>query len=300
VSKLIEGTLADDDVQAIEDEFVSGDALSRAVEKAEQQFDDNDFNATRTTIESALSTLEQDHVYEDDELVEWRCFDNYVDRVLYNRLLWDQEHETRLAPRAYLEALLISSSLALGADDLDRAQNQAKRALSLSPLNTAAHIQLIKCLSAGEHYEEVVKEINRMLELGHDPTTLGYGYYFMALAQWMRDDTRAAFACYERATSFLPPRLVNLSAGIRPYLTTLTLGNNITVPDREISSTLVSRGIVDAPTYMMTDTFLGCTRAALDAELFPVAREFLSTLDMMTHDDVYFGMLRSLESEPDR
>ena len=40
--------------------------------------------------------------------------------------------------------------------------------------------------------------------------------------------------------------------------------------------------------------------AALDAEVFPVAKSFLIALGAMHRNDVFYGVLRSLEDEPDR
>ena len=50
----------------------------------------------------------------------------------------------------------------------------------------------------------------------------------------------------------------------------------------------------------MSAAFLEATRAATDAGIFRVARDLLRKLCIISRDDVYFGMLRSVEDEPDR
>lgn len=50
----------------------------------------------------------------------------------------------------------------------------------------------------------------------------------------------------------------------------------------------------------MSEVFFEGLRASLDQEIFPVARDFMSNLGTMSRDDVYFGILRSLEDAPDR
>ena len=42
------------------------------------------------------------------------------------------------------------------------------------------------------------------------------------------------------------------------------------------------------------------SRAAVDAELFGVSRDVVRSLCSVLRDDVLFGVLRSLEDEPDR
>lgn len=68
----------------------------------------------------------------------------------------------------------------------------------------------------------------------------------------------------------------------------------------EISATLSSRGIVEAPTQQVSRVFEECMRAAMDAELFPIARQFVKMFDEVTRDDVTFSILRSIEDAPDR
>ena len=67
----------------------------------------------------------------------------------------------------------------------------------------------------------------------------------------------------------------------------------------QVRAALAARDIAIAPTEEVSDVFFEGMRASLDAEIFPVAREFMTILGLMTHDDVYYGMLRSIEDEPD-
>lgn len=57
--------------------------------------------------------------------------------------------------------------------------------------------------------------------------------------------------------------------------------------------------IAIAPTEKVTDAFFEGSVPSPRCRDIPVAREFMTILGLMTHDDVYYGMLRSIEDRPD-
>ena len=69
---------------------------------------------------------------------------------------------------------------------------------------------------------------------------------------------------------------------------------------REVRMALLEADVPLAPTERVSKVFFEGLRASLDQEIFPVARDFMSNLGTMSRDDVYFGILRSLEDAPDR
>ena len=70
--------------------------------------------------------------------------------------------------------------------------------------------------------------------------------------------------------------------------------------DEEIDEVFASAHIPKAPTPEVSEIFLEGTQASLDAELFSVAKNFMTNLGIITKDDIYYDMLRSIEGEPDR
>ena len=68
----------------------------------------------------------------------------------------------------------------------------------------------------------------------------------------------------------------------------------------EARAALLEADVPLAPTEHVSEIFFEGLRASLDQEIFPVARDFMSNLGTMSRDDVYFGILRSLEDAPDR
>lgn len=302
VTKLIDGAIAEDDPQAIQDEFVNGDALTIAVEKAKEQLSQKDAEGALSVTLGALEPLELAHAYEDTPAVEWRAFGSYVDRALYNRLLWDGSRETRLVPDAYLEAQLVVSVAALAQGQRSMATERARRAVEIAPLSIHSRLQLAQCLDAEGRSDDAMAEVGHLLELAHDPEGVGLGYFRMASYEWNRQDMRAARACYQRALSFMPGIANQMASQLSAIVLQLQGAATTSEPlsEGQVRAALAARDIAIAPTEEVSDVFFEGMRASLDAEIFPVAREFMTILGLMTHDDVYYGMLRSIEDEPDR
>lgn len=301
-TKLIDGAIAEDDPQAIQDEFVNGDALTIAVEKAKEQLSQKDAESALSVTLGALEPLELAHAYEDTPAVEWRAFGSYVDRALYNRLLWEGSRETRLVPDAYLEAQLVVSVAALAQGQRSMATERARRAVEIAPLSIHSRLQLAQCLDAEGRSDDAMAEVGHLLELAHDPEGVGLGYFRMASYEWNRQDMRAARACYQRALSFMPGIANQMASQLSAIVLQLQGAATTSEPlsEGQVRAALAARDIAIAPTEEVSDVFFEGMRASLDAEIFPVAREFMTILGLMTHDDVYYGMLRSIEDEPDR
>lgn len=78
-----------------------------------------------------------------------------------------------------------------------------------------------------------------------------------------------------------------------------TLAGN-SLSDEESGAILKEAGIPISPTQSIEQIFLEELRASMDAEVFPVAKSFLNLLGYFSGDDVIFGVMRSMEGEPDR
>ena len=68
----------------------------------------------------------------------------------------------------------------------------------------------------------------------------------------------------------------------------------------QADSVLRAAGIPLAPTEEVGTALLEAARAATNAGVFTVARDLMRELCALSRDDVHFGMLRSIEDEPDR
>lgn len=296
VRKLIEGSIAED-VFDITREFTEGDTLSAAVNQARLLFGAREIEAAESLLSATLGPLAS--VYADSASVVYRVFASYVDRVIYNRLGLDAGRTTLLAPEAYLEALLMHALSLNMLGRHDEAIEVARRAKELCPVGAQAQLALTQCLEASGRMLEAVDELRNLLLLAHDTVGIGFGYYRMAYFQWQLGETACAQACYLRALRFMPSAITLVSPELQ--IMALQGADRLEdISDEAVDELLAKHGIPLAPTREIGEIFFEGMRAALDAEIFPVARNFLITLGTMSRDDVFFGVLRSLEDEPDR
>lgn len=301
VSALIDGALEDDPL-AIAESLVAGDPLSVAVARAQELLAAADERGAAAELRAALEEVEPQGpgtAYPEGGGARWRAFASYPDRVIYNRLVAPGGQGCSLVPAAYLNAHALSSALALSRGDSASALAHARVAARLAPTSTQASLHLARCLAASGDPGAADEELARLLSLAHDPATLGLAYLRMAELRWAGGDEVCAQACYQRACRHLPLSVVVVevaSAALvgRPALAGLRLSED------EERAVLESAGVPVAPTEEVGAAFLEAARAAVDEGLFGVAHEFMETLGAMSRDDVYFGMLRSLEREPDR
>lgn len=298
VSALIDGTLADDPL-AVAESLVEGDALSVAVEEAQGRLSEMDNAGAERLLLEALEPLEDARAFEDAGTLRWRAFASYPDRVIYNRLVAAPGERCALVPSAYFNAHMLLSALALARGDVGEAVRHARRTAGLAPTSTQAALHLAHCLMVAGDGDDAAAELASLLSLAHDPASIGIAYLRMADALRGAGDELAAQACHQRACRHLPLSVVVMEAAAST-LTGRPSFAGAHLDEEEERAALESAGVPVAPTEEVTTAFLEATRAAVDEEVFWVARELMETLGAMSRDDVYFGMLRSLEGEPDR
>ena len=299
VRGLIDGTIPDEP-DDIAEAFVGGDDLTKAMESAEGLLRAQDTAGARRCALDALAPLEERGAYADADDVVWRSFGTYADRALYNRLLSASHESTRLAPAAFLEAQLVASATALADEEFDEAVSRATRARDMAPMSVQASLHLAQCLEAAGRPEDAGDELRRMLSLAHDPESIGLAYLRMSQLQWRDGHVLAAQACYQRACRHLPTPTLVAGLAVVALLGQVGVASDGSLSDDAAESALRGEGIPLAPTPEVGEALLEATRAAVDAELFRVARDLMQSLTALFRDDVLFGVLRSIEGEPDR
>lgn len=298
VRKLIAGEI-EGDAFSICAEFVGGDGLSSAVRAAQESLSAHRLLEARDLLRSALGRVDREGVFADSATIEYRHFTSYVDRVLYNRLFALPGHTALLVPEAYYEAHLLLSVTSLMAGDVGEALVHARRLVEMAPLDTRARLHLARCLELSGDMDGARQTIAELLLVAHDPEGLGTGYYRMAFFQWRAHNMLAAQVCYQRAMQYLPQAMPMIAM----ELTAMALQNPGALRDdldaEESDELLQEHGVPVAPTDLIKETFDECARAALDAEVFPVARNFVQVLSGLRHDDILMGLIRSIEDAPE-
>ena len=316
VHGLIDGTLEDDPL-ALEEFFVRGDPLSRSAARAHDLLAMHDVEGARQLAEDALERAERDDatLAGDDgdgagatgavdapgaASVAHRIFGSYGERALYNRLLARPDERCRLVRPAYLEAHLVASTAALIGERAEEAVRHARSAVRLAPMSAQASLHLAQCLEATGDAEGAFEELCRMLSLAHEPESIGLGYLRMSQLQWKDGHVLAAQACYQRACRNLPAPTLVTGLAVVALIAHVGDASDGSLTDEQAERALVGAGIPVAPTREVGEALLEAARAAVDAEVFPVARDLMRSLCALFRDDVSLGVLRSIEGEPDR
>ena len=302
VRGLVEGSLKPDAL-SVGEEFVRGDALTRACDRSKELLMGQKLEEAHRAIAPILARIDEVGTYDDSATVAYRYFNSYVERALYNRLQADggETRSIMLVPNAYYEAHLLVSmtSLMLGAHD--EALAHAERLLELAPLDARARLHAVKCLEVLGRDDDAVRCLCELLEFAYEPQGLGYAYYRMAFFQWKRGNLAATQACYQYAMRFLPQAIPMLAMELSVlYLQNPDALQQADSSTEELEAILEAHDIPLAPTEQTSTLFFDCARAALDAEVFPVARTFAHIISAFGSDDVVAGVIRSLEDEPDR
>ena len=110
----------------------------------------------------------------------------------------------------------------------------------------------------------------------------------------------AAQACYQRACRNLPAPALVAGIAVVALLGQVGEATGAALTEDAAESALRGAQIPLSPTPETGEALLEATRAAVDAELFAPARDLLRSLCSVFRDDVLFGVLRSIEAEPDR
>lgn len=220
-----------------------------------------------------------------------------------------KHHKTSvmLIPDAIYEARFCLSVALCSRGRLKEGLAQAVKLVGMAPTDTRARMQLINCLLQTKDHTRAKKEIKELLALGHQPEALAFCYYNMAHLMSLDNNNLAAKACYDLAIHFMPElqEMEGTTAHIHlpegqtvPVVIHQPAEQNDRIPTEDIESILEAHNIPVAPTKETVSFLLEGTKEALNAELFGVARNFAKQLFGLTHDDVFIGIIRSIEASP--
>lgn len=299
VGELIDGTLGDE-ATSIMDALVGGSPLARGVDRAREAFYARDVELAERRAREAVEDADAAGAHADADGVAWHSFSTYADRTLYNRLVAPAGETCRLVPDAYLEGHLIVSACALARGDLGEALAHARLAREVAPLSTQASLHLAQCLEAAGRAREAGDELRRLLSLAHDPESVGLGYLRMAQLQWQEGHVLAAQACYQLACARLGAPVLVAGLAVVALIGQVGGATEASLTAEQVERALRAEDIPLAPTEEVGTALMEASRAAVDAELFGVSRDVVRSLCSVLRDDVLFGVLRSLEDEPDR
>lgn len=294
---LIDGSLSDDDAYGMEDEFVDGDELTRACQRASQLLEHNRAHEAVGVLTDALAPIDALDTYTDTDTVVWREFTSYVARTLYNRLLAKPGVTVRLVPDAYFGAQLLMATALMLDGKTEAALGFARRAQDLNPLDMSGTLRATRCLEILGRQDEAARELRHYLAYAFDPQGIGTCYYRLAFMEWHLGNLDVADACYQKA---VVSRASCSGAAMLELQTMRAMTATKGMEPKQVEEVLEEADVPLAPTEKVVGVLVEAAQAATDAEVFPVARSFATLLGALSGDDVMHGVVNSLEREPDR
>lgn len=299
VRALVDGTL-DADPLAVVEAFVDGGALRAAVERGRELLLSGRPDEAERALAGPLADADVSGAYADDDGRVWRSFSTHAERVLHNLLMDEGGRTVALVPDAYLEAHLLSAACALAQGHAEDAVRHARRAAELAPSSAQVSLTLAQCLEAAGDAAGAADELRRELTIAYDAESLGLGYLRMSQLQWQTGHVLAAQACYQRAARHLGGAALVTGLAVAALLGQVAVASDGSLTTEQADAALAGADIPLAPTERLVGALLEAARAAVDTEHFDVARDVTRALCAAVRDDVTFGVLRSLEDEPDR
>ncbi|MBR3225379.1 MAG: hypothetical protein IKF78_08660 [Atopobiaceae bacterium] len=302
--KLVLGSLDPTEHEAIRSEIVEGDALTQAVEKAQELLMQQRAHEALRILEQVLDPLERRGTYVDTKAIAYRCFDSFPERVVYNRLNARDKRSVVLVPDAYLIAHLVASAVLMALPEEDGGNSvksiaHARRALEVAPLNGPAHLGMASCLEAAGDNDAARKQLKTYLQTAYHPQGMGIAYFKLASLEHELGHEDCCLACYQMAATLFPPLLPFVLGELQPLLSNED-SNVIELMDSlQVREALRSDNVPMAPTSQTSYILFDGATASVDAEVFPVARELIRVLESLWGDDVLRGIRTSLEHEPD-
>ncbi len=323
MAALAEGELDTEDQNAVVVCFLGEDRCLAALGRARTLAQGDPEKAVAVLMDAVAETAALDG-YVDGAATVYRSFDSYAARVLYERALRaarlgrsdaapigadataspavpalaaraaaDAGKRVELAPDSfYLCHLEIVTLLERSFERVDDALRYGQRAIELAPSTAGGYRQLGRAYMLVGDMDNAAAVLDACLHVAVQPGDVAVAYYQLAYALWKAGKPRAGAACYLKSVMTSPVVALQAMAELKE----LADEHGIEPIEREaVDGELREAGIVVAPVDEVFETLDAGAAAAVDAGLFPVARNLLSLRLHYRPDDALVNVLRSLE-----
>lgn len=323
MAALAEGSLDTEDQNAAVTCFLGEDRCLAALARARALAPRDPAEAVAVLMDAVAEAAALDG-YTDGAVTAYRAFDSYAARVRYSRALQaarrkgaddsqpasapsdaaavptlaaraaaDAGRRIQLAPDSFfLCHLEIVTLLERSFDRVDDALRYGRRAIELAPASAGGYRQLGRAYMLVGDMDNAAAVLEAGLEVAAQPNDVAVAYYQLAYALWKAGRPRAGAACYLKSVMTSPVMVLQAVAELKE----LAAEHGIEPIERDaVDDELRSAGIVLAPTEEAFETLDAGAAAAVDAGLFPVARNLLSLRLHYRPDDALVNVLKSLD-----
>lgn len=300
--RLIDGSLDPTNSDELYELFVRRSDARIGLEQAQRRLLESGAGQAIRHLERILEPSSREGRYLDTPVIAYRSFGSFTERVLHNRAHTHDGKSVVLVPDDYVAAHLSVSALSLGPDVpapvVERALQHAHWALDRAPFSATAHQTAAACLERLGRFEEACDQLRSYLAVAYQPHGIGIAYHRLATLFYQLGEPRVCQACYQRCLQTFPELMPIVLAECQALVADGVTFEDAMDPDA-VEAVLEGADVPLAPTGEVIGSLFEASVAAIDAEVFPVARELMHVVAMLTHDDVILDIYRSIENEPD-
>lgn len=304
MAALTEGELDSKDQNAMVSCFLGQDrclhALARAKTYAEN---DNAAQAVQVLKEAISETATLEGFFDTTEEV-YRAFDSYASRIVYNLAVQgvlsdpacvqaDLGKKVCLVPDSfYLCHLELTRLLEHSFEHSEEAVGYGQRCVALAPTSGAGYRQLGRSYMLVGDMENAAAVLKQCLRIVVQPNDIAMAYYQLAYVLWKQGNYEEGAVCYVKSLAVSPVMAMQSSVELHELLEEASLA----MPDQAaIDEEIVRLGLPLAPAPEVLQVLDRACVAAVEANLFAVARNTLALRLRYFPDDALVNVLRSLE-----
>ena len=301
MAALAEGEIDMGDQNAVVGCFLGDDRCLVALGRA-RTLATNDPEAAVQVLIDAVGEAAALDGFVDGATTVYRAFDSYASRVLYNRARRgagaparasaDADKRVELVPDSYyLCHLEITQLLEHSFERTEEALRFGQRAIEIGPATAAGYRQLGRAYMLVGDMENAAEVLQEGLLIAVQPNDIAMAYYQLAYVLWKAGRPQAGAACYLKSLMTSSSMALQATAELQE----LVEETGVVLPGKEIvDEALAEHAVPVAPTAEVLDALGSSAAAAVDAGLFPVARNLLALRLRYRPDDALVNVLRSL------
>lgn len=301
MAALAEGEIDAGDQNAVVGRFLGEDRCLAALGRARALSESNPGAAVQVLMDAVGEAAALDG-FVDGSTTVYRAFDSYASRVLYNRARRCAGAPARAAADAdkhvelvsdsyYLCCLEIAQLLEHSFERTEEALRFGWRAIEIGPATAAGYRQLGRAYMLVGDMENAAAVLQEGLLIAVQPSDIAMAYYQLAYVLWKAGRPRAGAACYLK--SLMTSSSMALQATVE--LQELVEETGVVLPGKEVvDEELAELAVPVAPTDEVLETLGSGAAAAVDAGLFPVARNLLALRLRYRPEDALVNVLHSL------
>lgn len=304
MTALTEGQLDSKDQNAIVSSFLGQDRCLSALARAKTLTENNNVAQAVQILKEAISETATLEGFFDTTEEVYRAFDSYASRIIYNlaacgvlpeplQAQHDAGREVHLVPDSfYLCHLELTRLLEHSFEHSEEAVSYGQRCVALAPTSGAGYRQLGRSYMLVGDMENAASILKQCLRIAIQPNDIAMAYYQLAYVLWKQGRFEEGAVCYVKSLAVSPVMAMQSTVELHELLEEASLE----MPDQShIDEEIARLGIPLAPSPEILKALDRACVAAVEANLFAVARNALALRLRYFPDDALVNVLRSLE-----